>query len=265
MFDEIYNGLTAGTKTEAQKVKDANAVAAASTSDSPWSTLWANTFGQAQDVAKTTPQKATSYYYDLLKKAGLSSSKPSQATLQKVQAVLVKVVSPADACLLLAWLGGAHDAADPQFASTSSALSAQAACGQEPTGVDAAKKAAAGVGAAQGSVFGPAGALVGAAAGWLGATFAGKATYRSVGSVLADMATRNSDLQKCAELIKAAGTATAKESAKKANKEANADALKLAKDSLAAVTPEGLGSGVKVGVAVAAGVAVLVIAYKVLK
>lgn len=178
----------------------------------------------------STAQGSTTVY-DQLKSAGLSpEQKPSLDTLKAVRDILVKIVSPDDACLLLAWLGGAHDRADPNFLFVDIGLSAQSACG---------------------------------VAQWKQAL--GSFAYRSVDEALGDMTARGADLAKCAALIRGAGKAKAKASAKKQASEANADALQLAKDALAAVTPEGLGSSVSVGVGVAVAVVALVIAYKVLK
>ena len=267
MFDDMSALIGTNSDKGAQKkAADKLAVKNVQASSSPWSDLFASTFGTATTVGATSPKSAGSYFVDELKKAGLKAGvKPVLSTLEKVKSVLAKIAAPDDACLILAWLGGAHDASDVAFASTSSGLSAQAACGQSLQGVDAAKKAAAAAGAAQGSIFGPTGALVGAAVGWFGTTVAGQKTYRSVGAALDSMAAVGPDLKKCSELIRSAGNAVAKESAKKQNKEANADALKLAKDALGAVTPQGLGPSLGVGLGVVAAVAVAVIVYRVLK
>lgn len=257
-FDYVYQGL--GVKPVEKKADTAPNGA------DPWAALYGWATLPVKEAVKDAPTPGSSPIYDQLKDTGLSaSSKPSASTLDKVRGVLVKVVSPEDACLLLAWLGGAHDAADAAFASTSVALSAQAACGQDLSSVDQAKKAAAAAGAAQGSILGPTGIAAGAALGWLGATLAGQKAYRGINTVLDDMAARGSDLAKCAELLRGAGKGVAKASAKKQNKEADADALKLAKDALGAVTPDGLGQPIGIGLGVAAAAVAVVVAYKILK
>lgn len=69
--------------------------------------------------------------YNQLKKAGLVAGlKPDGKTALAVAPVLNSSgLSSDDACLLQAWLGGAHEQDDPQFSFVSWDLSAQAACG----------------------------------------------------------------------------------------------------------------------------------------
>lgn len=69
--------------------------------------------------------------YDQLKKAGLAAGlKPDGKTALAVAPILnASGISAEDACLLQAWLGGAHEQDDPQFSFVSWDLSAQAACG----------------------------------------------------------------------------------------------------------------------------------------
>lgn len=199
--------------------------------------IWNQLYGEV--MTKTTTGKApTSKGWeaapakfdlaDKLSKAGLAAHKPSLATLQKVQPILVAAMPAEDACLLGAWLGGAHDRADGDFLFVDTGLTAQTACGISQW--------------AQ------------AAGGW---------AYRSVDEVLADLAAAGH--KDAADLIKTAGKSTAKQSAKKQTEEANKDAKKLAKDALGAVTPDGFGSSISLGAGVAVAAVVVVVAWKLLR
>lgn len=184
--------------------------------------------GQAQTGKGWEAAPAKSGLADKLSKAGLGDHKPSLQTLQAVQPLLAAVMPADDACLVGAWLGGAHDRADSDFLFVDTGLTAQTACGVSQ--------------AAQ------------AAGGWF---------YRSVDEALDDLAAAgNSD---AADLIRKAGKATAKKSAKKQTQEAQDDAKKLAKKALDYATPDGFGSAISLGAGVAAAVVVAVVAWKILK
>lgn len=69
--------------------------------------------------------------FDKLREAGISYGlKPLGAEALAAGPILAASgLTARSACLLQAWLGGAHDAHDTQFAFTAYGLSAQAACG----------------------------------------------------------------------------------------------------------------------------------------
>lgn len=71
--------------------------------------------------------------YDKLRAAGISYGlKPLGEEALAAGPILAESgLTQRSACLLQAWLGGAHDARDQQFAFTAYGLSAQAACGIE--------------------------------------------------------------------------------------------------------------------------------------
>lgn len=186
------------------------------------------TTGQAPAGNGWTAAPANSGLADKLSKAGLAAHKPSLAVLQKVQPILAAAMPAEDACLVGAWLGGAHDRADSDFLFVDTGLTAQTACGISQW--------------AQ------------AAGGW---------AYRSVGEALDDLAAAGHE--EAAKLIRLAGKSTAKQSAKKQTEEANKDAKKLAKDALGAVTPEGFGTSISLGAGVAVAVVVAVVAWKLLR
>lgn len=186
------------------------------------------TTGQAPAGNGWTAAPAKSGLADKLSKAGLSAHKPSLAVLQKVQPILAAALPAEDACLVGAWLGGAHDWNDPDFFSTSPSLGAQAACGV--------------------SVFNE---------------FLGPFAYRTIDDVLDDLAAAGHE--EAAKLIRLAGKSTAKQSAKKQTEEANKDAKKLAENALGAVTPEGFGTSISLGAGVAVAVVVAVVAWKLLR
>lgn len=157
------------------------------------------------------------------KDAGLSgAAKPNIATLQKVSDILTKLLPSTDSCILLAWLGGAHDQTDWQFWATTKKLSAQHYCGQDT------------------------------AISWAGP--------RTVSAILNEMADVSDDYANLAALIAKSGNATAKQSAKVQNENADDDAIALAKDAL-----DVLGTGAGIGIGAVVVLVVVIAAIKLLK
>lgn len=201
------------------------------------SDLWATMY-QALGLAGAEKQapagaelaKGGSSWAAKLSSAGLGAYKPSLQTLQKVQPILAAMMPAEDACLVQAWLGGAHDRADLSFLFTDIGLTAQSACG---------------------------------VSAWSQAL--GDFAYRSVAEALDDLASQSADKAAAAELIRKAGKATAKQSAKKQDEEAQKDAKEMAKGALDALTPQGFGGAVSLGAGVAVAVVIAVVAWKVLK
>lgn len=167
--------------------------------------------------------------HDKLRDAGLAAGvKPSWESLQAIAPILASSgLSQTDACLLQAWLGGAHDLFDDDFGATSAALSAQQFCklidSNKPSAVEQA--------------FSP---LV---RGVYGCTFRECAI-----DALAKID------PKAAELVESAGKAKAVASAKKQDEEAEADAKKARDKALSNIK---LGTGAAVGIVLLVAGAVL--------
>jgi hypothetical protein len=165
--------------------------------------------------------------YDKLRAAGIDYGlKPANAT-GALQPLLDSGISELSACILQAWLGGAHDGydtgvsfqafgefwGDEGFGATSSKLSAQYYCKDKDT------------------------------------FFAKLLGHDSVSYCLDEL--RQID-DKAAELVESAGNAKAKASAEKQDVEAEADAEKLRNQALSAVSVGAIGIGTVVAVAVVA-------------
>ena len=158
--------------------------------------------------------------YDKLKAAGIAYGlKPDgQAAIASAQILADSGISELSACILQAWLGGAHDESDPAFAATSSKLSAQWYCGDKVGILD---------------------------------TILGR---DNVYYCLDELVKIDS---KAAELVESAAKAKAKASAKKQNVEAQADADKLYNQALSAVSVGAISVGTIAVVAAVAYVAFL--------
>lgn len=170
--------------------------------------------------------------YSKLRAAGLEAGlRPSWETLQAVAPILASSgLSQTDACLIQAWLGGAHDLFDGQFRYTSANLSAQQFCGlidsNKPSSIEA-------------EVLSP---------------FV-RGVYSCRFSECATDALAKIDA-KAAELVLSAGKAKAKASAKRQDAEAEADAAKLRQEAFSAV---GWGAGITVGTLLLVAGAVLAV------
>lgn len=169
--------------------------------------------------------------HDKLLAAGLADGvKPSFETIQAIMPILANSgLDKTDACLLQAWLGGAHDLFDDDFGATSAALSAQQFCklidSNKPSSIEQA--------------FSP---LV-------------RGVYGCTLRECAIDALEKIDA-KAAALVLSAGKAKAKASAKKQDEEAEADAEKLR---------EKVALPLKVGVGTVLLVAGIVLALKLSK
>ena len=178
--------------------------------------------------------------YNQLKKAGLAAGlKPSNdADALKVRQILDNSgLELRDACLLQAWMFGAHDKYDTSvgfellgvtwgeagFGATSPKLSAQYACEEYIT---------------------------------FGDKFAGS---DSIDSALSNLRKIDS---KAAELVESVGNAKAKASAKKQDVEAEKDAEKIREKALAVVTTGAISVGTIAAVAVVAYIAFMVVTTK---
>lgn len=161
-----------------------------------------------------------------LQEAGIAAGfKPAMPAILKAKPLLEEAAGQEAGCILAAWLGGAHDAANwYDFGDEVVSFSAQTACGVSKLN--------------QVIGFG----------------------YLSVEDALELLADKEA-----ADLVRSAGKATAKKSVEGQKKNAEDDAVKLGKDLLNAVTPEGFGSALSAGAGIAIGVVVLVVAYKLLK
>ena len=153
--------------------------------------------------------------YDKLKAAGIAYGlKPDgAAAIASGQILADSGISELSACILQAWLGGAHDESDPAFYATAKQLSAQWYCGDKVGVLD--------------MVLG----------------------RDSVWYCLGELAKIDS---KAAELVESAAKAKAKASAKKQNAEAQADAQKIYNEALSAVGVGAIGLGTVVAVAAVA-------------
>lgn len=158
--------------------------------------------------------------YDKLKAAGIAYGlKPDGAAAIAAGQILADSgISELSACVLQAWLGGAHDEEDTDFLATSSKLSAQYYCDEKISFTD----------------------------NLLGRD---NASY-----CLAELAKID---DKAAKLVESAAKAKAKASAKKQNVEAQADAEKLYDQALSAVSVGAISVGTIAAVAVIAYVAFL--------
>lgn len=152
--------------------------------------------------------------YDRLKAAGIDwGLKPANAA-PALQPLLDSGISELSACILQAWLGGAHDERDiGQFGATSVELSAQYYCKDK--------------------------------ASWWDRIAGNDNVYTCLNEL------RKVD-PKAAELVQSAAEAKAKASAKKQDVEAEADAAKLREKALSAVSVGAIGIGTVVAVAAVA-------------
>jgi hypothetical protein len=149
--------------------------------------------------------------YDKLKAAGLSYElKPNRdEAIASAQILADSGISELSACILQAWLGGAHDEKDPAFYATSQKLSAQWYCGDK--------------------------------VGFTDIVLGRDNVYYCLG----ELAKIDS---KAAELVESAAKAKAKASAKKQDAEAQADAQKIYNEALSAVGVGAIGLGTVVTV-----------------
>lgn len=158
--------------------------------------------------------------YDKLKAAGIAYGlKPDgPAAIASGQILADSGISELSACMLQAWLGGAHDYTDPAFAATAKQLSAQWYCSDKT--------------------------------GFLAELLGKNSISYSLGEL------REID-DKAAELVESAGNAKAKASSKKQDVEAQADADKLYNQALSAVSVGAISVGTIAVVAVIGYVAFL--------
>lgn len=151
--------------------------------------------------------------YDKLRAAGIDYGlKPVDAS-GALQPLLDSGISELSACILQAWLGGAHYIGDLDFLATSDKLSSQYYCRDKAGTWDK---------------------LMG---------------YDTVSYSLNELSKVDA---KAAELVESAGKAKAKASAEKQNAEAEADAEKLRQKALSAVSVGAIGVGTVVAVAAVA-------------
>ncbi len=153
--------------------------------------------------------------YDKLKAAGISYGlKPSGSeAIASAQILADSGISELSACILQAWLGGAHDEKDPAFYATSQKLSAQWYCGDK--------------------------------IGFTDLLFGRDNVYYCLGEL-------SKIDSKAAELVESAAKAKAKASARKQDAEAEADAKRLRDAALSAVSVGAIGVGTVVAVAAVA-------------